>query len=137
MKNKCYTELIALPTFKERYEYLKLDGAVGAETFGSDRQLNQDFYRSAEWKRIRDYIIVRDQGCDLGMPGFEIGGKIFIHHMNPIEAKDILQHSQKLINPEYLICVSKRTHDAIHYSSEEILFTGYDIRRPNDTCPWK
>lgn len=134
---RCYSELILLPTFKERYEYLKLDGKVGEETFGFDRYLNQKFYTSEEWKKVRHEIIVRDLGCDLGIKDMEIYGKILIHHMNPINKRDILDRSDFLLNPEYLIATSKSTHDAIHYGSFFLLGQAPIERRPNDTCPWK
>lgn len=135
---RTYTELMKLPTFKERYEYLKLDGKVGEDTFGYDRYLNQIFYTSDEWRRLRNEIIVRDKGCDLGHPDHEIcGHTIFIHHMNPITKKDIMDRSDLLLNPEYLITTIKPTHDAIHYGSEMNLQTEPVIRTKNDTCPWK
>lgn len=135
---KTYSELITLSTFEERYEYLRLDGTVGEQTFGFDRYLNQEFYqRDQEWKRIRDYVIIRDQGCDLGVEGREIRGKILIHHMNPITKEDILNRSKFLLDPEYLICTLKSTHDAIHYGDEKLLMTGPVERRANDTCPWR
>lgn len=134
---RTYNELILLPTFKERFEYLKLSGRVGEETFGFDRWLNQKFYRSAEWKRIRDQVIIRDNGCDLGVEGREIYGKILIHHMNPITKKDILDRTDLLLNPMYLISVTKQTHDAIHYSDESILMNDPIVRSRNDTCPWR
>lgn len=138
MKIKTYSELITLPTFEERYRYLKLDGIVGEETFGFDRYLNQEFYqRSQEWKRIRDYVIIRDNGCDLGIDDREIMGKILVHHMNPITKEDILHQSDFLLNPEYLICTMKSTHDAIHYGDERLLIIAPVERRPNDTCPWR
>ncbi len=126
-----------LPTFKERFEYLKLSGRVGEETFGFDRWINQKFYRSAEWKHIRDQVIIRDNGCDLGVEGREIYGKILIHHMNPITKKDILDRTDLLLNPMYLISVTKQTHDAIHYSDESILMNDPIVRSKNDTCPWR
>ena len=132
-----YSELIKLPTFKERFEYLRLDGQVGESTFGFDRYANQKFYRSMEWKKIRNHIIMRDHGCDLGMDGYEIYGKILIHHMNPISLRDIDIASSFLLNPEYLICVTHDTHNAIHYGDEELLFCGITERSKNDTCPWK
>ena len=132
-----YSELIKLPTFKERFKYLRLDGQVGESTFGFDRYANQKFYRSAEWKKIRNHIIMRDHGCDLGMDGYEIYGKILIHHMNPISLRDIDTASGFLLNPEYLICVTLDTHNAIHYGDEELLFCGITERSKNDTCPWK
>ena len=134
---KTYSELIALPTFEERYRYLRLRGSVGEDTFGFDRYLNQKFYRSAEWKRIRDQVIVRDCGCDLGIDDREIHGKILIHHMNPIREKDIRYLTDILLNPEYLICVSHNTHNAIHYGNEDLLVKNPIARTPNDTCPWK
>lgn len=137
MSIKTYSELIALPTFEERYQYLKLDGSVGVETFGFDRYLNQNFYRSTAWKRVRDEVIVRDNGCDLGIEDRIIRGKILIHHMNPINDKDILNLTDILLNPEYLICVTHATHNAIHYGDEDLLIKGPIIRTKNDTCPWK
>lgn len=138
MSIKTYSELITLPTFEERYEYLRLDGIIGEQTFGFDRYLNQEFYqRDQEWKRIRDYVIIRDQGCDLGIEGREIRGKILVHHMNPITKEDILNRSKFLLDPEYLICTLKSTHDAIHYGDENLLMTGPVERRANDTCPWR
>ena len=138
LKNiRTYSELITIPTFKERYEYLRLKGFVGEETFGYDRYLNQSFYRSKEWMDIRDYVIVRDNGCDLGMPGHEIHGRILIHHMNPITKEDILRRSEFLLDPEYLISTIKLTHDAIHYGDENLLMDEPIVRTKNDTCPWR
>lgn len=135
---KTYSELITFETFEERYEYLRLDGVVGEETFGFDRYLNQEFYqRSQEWKRIRDLVIIRDQGCDLGIDGREIHGKIIVHHMNPITKDDLLNRTPFLLDPEYLICTLKSTHDAIHYGDENLLMKGPIERKPNDTCPWR
>lgn len=134
---KTYSELIAIPTFEERFKYLQLNGAVGKETFGFDRYINQNFYRSQEWKRIRDHVILRDNGCDLGLEGYEIYGRIYIHHMNPILLKDIIHQSDFLLNPEYLICTTHTTHNAIHYGDENLLITAPIERKPNDTCPWK
>ena len=115
---KTYSELITLPTFEERYRYLRLEGAVGADTFGFDRIFNQRFYTSSEWRRIRDEVITRDNGCDLGIPGHEIFGKIIIHHINPISLDDLDRHSDFLLNPEYLITTMHATHNAIHYGDE-------------------
>ena len=138
LKNiRTYSELITIPTFKERYEYLRLKGFVGEETFGYDRYLNQSFYRSKEWMDIRDYVIVRDNGCDLGMPGHEIHGQILIHHMNPITKEDILRRSKFLLDPIYLISTIKLTHDAIHYGDENLLMDEPIVRTKNDTCPWR
>ena len=134
---RTYSELIRLPTFEERFRYLKLDGLVGKDTFGFDRYLNQEFYRSKEWKEVRDFVIVRDNGCDLGMDGYEIVGRIYIHHMNPITVNDIVHSSDFLLNPDYLICVSHNTHNAVHYGDEGLLVTAPVERRKNDTCPWK
>ena len=138
MKNiKTYSELITIPTFEERFEYLKLDGQVGVETFGFNRYLNQAFYKSDEWLSIRDYIITRDNGCDLGMEGYEIYGRILIHHINPITKDDIIQRSRILLDPENLITTVKRTHDAIHYGDSNLLIRAPIERRKNDTCPWR
>lgn len=140
MKNKIrtYSELINLKTFEERYEYLKLDSIVGEETFGFDRYLNQDFYKSKEWRNVRNYVISRDRGCDLAYFDREIlGDKILIHHMNPITKEDILNNSDILLNPEYLITTTKNTHDAIHYGNKNILQQAPIERRANDMCPWK
>lgn len=134
---RTYSELIRLPTFEERFRYLKLDGLVGKDTFGFDRYLNQEFYRSKEWKEVRDFVIVRDNGCDLGMDGYEIVGRIYIHHMNPITVNDIVHSSDFLLSPDYLICVSHNTHNAVHYGDENLLVTAPVERRRNDTCPWR
>lgn len=137
MHIRTYSELITLPTFEERYKYLKLNGTVGEDTFGFDRYLNQNFYRSNEWKSVRNQIILRDRGCDLGIPGREIFGKILIHHLNPIVTKDILLQTEFLLNPDYLVCVSHTTHNAIHYGNENFLLTMPVERSKNDTCPWR
>lgn len=134
---RTYSELRKLTTFKERYDYLRLYGRVGKETFGFDRYLNQIIYKLPEWKSVRDKVIVRDCGCDLGMEGYEIGEKILVHHMNPITMDDIINHSQDIFNPEYLICVSHQTHNAIHYGDESQLILDPIERSPDDTCPWK
>lgn len=134
---RTYSELMTLPTFEERFRYLKLGGKVGEDTFGFDRYLNQVFYRSAKWKEIRDYVIIRDNGCDLGIEGHEIYKRILVHHMNPITKEDILRESEFLLDPEYMICTIKNTHDAIHYGDESLLITAPIERRKNDTCPWK
>lgn len=137
MSIKIYSELILLPTFEERFEYLRLNGTVGQDTFGYDRYLNQAFYTSYEWKRIRDQIIIRDNGCDLGIPGREIGGRIYIHHINPLRKDDIISRSEYLRNPEFLICVSFETHNAIHYGDINLLPRDPIERKQNDTCPWR
>ena len=134
---RSYSELVLLDTFEQRFEYLRLDGNVGMDTFGFDRYLNQQFYHSQEWKRIRDQVIVRDNGCDLGVDGYYIRGRIYIHHMNPILQSDIVGRTSRLINPEFLICVSQSTHNAIHYSDATKLQRDPIERKPNDTCPWK
>lgn len=134
---KCYSELIELPTFVDRFEYLKLGGSVGFETFGSARYLNQAFYSSREWKIIRSQIIARDLGCDLGVEGYDIVGKILIHHINPISEKNITHMDLDLYDPENLITVSYETHNAIHYGDISLLVTEPVIRFKNDTCPWK
>lgn len=137
MNIKTYSELSRLKTFDERYRYLRLSGTVGADTFGFDRFLNQAFYRSKEWKSIRDFVIVRDNGCDLGIEGYDIYGRIYIHHMNPITQQDIQHRSEFLLNPEYLITTTHMTHNAIHYGNEILLTQVLPKRTPNDTCPWK
>lgn len=134
---RTYSELITFPTFEERYKYLRLGGKVGEETFGFDRYLNQVFYSSKEWKQVRDHVIVRDYGCDLGIKDRQIFGRILIHHMNPISAEDILKRSEYLLDPEYLITTVKNTHDAIHYGDESLLITMPVERSKNDTCPWR
>ena len=137
MNIRRYSELIRIPTFEERFEYLRLDGQVGADTFGSDRYLNQILYKSPEWKKIRDEIIIRDQCCDLAMPGYDIYGPVLIHHLNPITKEDILSRTDLLLNPEYLVCTIQSTHNAIHYGDVNLLITNPIERKPNDTCPWK
>ena len=134
---RSYIDLIKIPTFEGRFEYLKLNGQVGKDTFGFDRYLNQSFYRSDEWRRLRNYVIKRDLGCDLGVPDREISGRVYVHHMNPITAEDILKHSVFLVDPDYLVCTSKLTHDAIHYGDKGLLEDAYVERKPFDTCPWR
>lgn len=135
---RTYSELVKLSTFEERFQYLQLNGVVGAETFGFDRYLNQIFYTSDEWKSLRNKIIVRDNGCDLGVKGCDIRTTIIIHHMNPITEKDILSHSNFLVDPEFLITTRLSTHNGIHYGDES-LAQSYSViqRSPNDTCPWR
>ena len=138
MNDKRYSEMITMSEFDDRFRYVKLDGQVGKDTFGFDRYLNQQFYRSKEWKRLRDQIIIRDNGCDLGVPGHEISGKIYIHHLNPLSPEDITKSTEKLFDPDNLVCVSKETHNAIHYGDESILEKNKIVERsPGDTCPWK
>ncbi len=134
---KTYSELVLLPSFEERFRYLSLKGTVAKETFGFDRFINQKFYCSREWKALRDEIIVRDNGCDLGVDGYEIYDKILIHHMNPIYLNDIVYQTKYLLDPEFLICVSHNTHNAIHYGDENLLITSPIPRTKNDTCPWR
>lgn len=134
---RTYSELILIPTFEERYKYLRLGGKVGEETFGFDRYLNQIFYKDPEWLRVRDDVIFRDNGCDLGIEGREIYGRVLVHHINPITKDDIIDRSHKLFDLENLICTSKLTHDAIHYGDDSILLKDPIERMPNDTCPWR
>ena len=134
---RTYSELVTLPTFEERFEYLQLNGIVGEETFGFDRYINQNFYRSREWKQVRDQVIIRDCGCDLGVEGYDIRGKILIHHMNPISVRDIQEVSDYLMNPDYLITTTLSTHNAIHYGDKNLLVTAPIVRTANDMCPWK
>lgn len=137
MKIRTYAELMQRMTFEDRYEYLRLGGKVGEETFGFDRYLNQLFYKSEEWLAIRDIVITRDGGCDLGVDGYDVHGKILIHHMNPITIDDILKRSDFLLNPNYLICTSLNTHTAIHYGDGSLLVCSPIERSKNDTCPWR
>lgn len=137
MKIRTYSELMKMKTFKDRYEYLKLSDRVGSETFGFDRIYNQTFYKSPEWLRLRDDVIIRDNGCDLGIEGREIFGSIYIHHMNPIRIEDIINRSEQLLNPEYLISSSFRTHNAIHYGDYDLVAMELVDRKKNDTCPWR
>ena len=135
---RTYSELITLPTYIERFNYLKLDGQVGIDTFGFDRHINQNLYqRSPRWKKSRDEVIIRDNGCDLGVEGYEIHGKIIVHHMNPITLDDILKDRDWIYDPEFLICTIHNTHNAIHYGDENLLITTPTVRSKNDTCPWK
>lgn len=137
MKIRTYLELSQLRTFEERYRYLQLNGLVGKETFGSERFINQKFYQSSEWKSIRDFVILRDNGCDLGLEGHDIYGRIYIHHMNPVLLEDFMSQSDFLINPKYLITTTHKTHNAIHYGDEKHLLIAPVERSRNDTCPWK
>lgn len=134
---RCYTDLKMIDSFKERYLYLKVKGKVGEETFGIDRYVNQQLYRSQRWKRTRSQVIIRDNGCDLGVDGYELDNHIVIHHMNPITLEDIEEDRDKIYDPEYLICCSSRTHQAIHFGDEGLLPKDYVARRPNDTCLWR
>ena len=134
---KRYSELTTIPTYEERFKYLQLKGAVGDDTFGYDRYLNQILYNSPEWKRLRNQIIIRDNGRDLGCEGYEIYGRILIHHMNPITVDDIVSRDPIVFDPENLICVSHNTHNAIHYGDENLLIMAPVERTKNDTCPWR
>lgn len=133
---KSYSELKQLKTFIERFEYLKMSGMVGKETFGYDRILNQTLYSSAKWKRVRDEVIIRDNGFDLGVEGYDIHSRAIVHHINPITMDDILNRSDSLFDPENLITTTHHTHNAIHYSDADILPKDLTVRTPNDTCPW-
>lgn len=134
---KTYSELITIPSFLERFRYLKIGGVVGEETFGHERRLNQILYGCGEWKRFRRDIILRDKGCDLGCEGWDIGDKILVHHINPITVEDVINRSEAIFDPENVISTSFQTHNAIHYGDESLLCIGPVERTPNDTCPWK
>lgn len=134
---RTYTELAKLPTYEERFAYLRLDGTVCDETFGNDRYLNQILYKSPRWRKVRREVIIRDNGCDLGVEGYEIRGRIIVHHMNPITLDDIIHERDSVFNPEYLICTVHNTHNAIHYGDESLLVTAPIERAKNDTCPWR
>lgn len=138
MKIRSYSEMMRYKTFHDRFRYLKLSGQVGSETFGYDRYLNQVFYKSPEWRRVRDYVIIRDNGCDLGVEGYDIYDRIIIHHMNPILLTDIEERNPEILNPEFLVCVSHDTHNGLHYGDEILLRPNeFAERRIFDTCPWK
>ena len=134
---KSYDALILLDTIEDRYNYLRIGGGVGRETFGFDRYLNQGFYQSMEWKTVRDEVISRDNGCDLGLEGYEINGRILIHHMNPIQPDQIKFFDPDILDPDFLISCSHKTHNAIHYGDENLLPRRIVERRPNDTIPWR
>lgn len=134
---RCYSDLIQLKTFEERFYYLKLHGKVGEETFGLDRYLNQQLYKSRKWQNLRSQVIIRDDGCDLGIDGRQMDNYIVIHHMNPISMEDIEEERDIVFDPEYLICCSSRTHKAIHFGDEKLLLRDPIVRRPNDTCLWR
>lgn len=133
---KCFHEISKLSTFDERFDYLKLDGAVGKAIFGFDRYMNQVFYRSREWKRVRDIVIIRDEGCDLGIPGYGIRIKLLIHHMNPITLDDLERMNPAILDPEFLITTTESTHQAIHYGNRDSLFRELKVRSPGDTKLW-
>lgn len=134
---RTYSELCKFGTFEERYKYLQLNGVIGEDTFGFDRYMNQRFYKSKEWKSVRDFVIIRDNGCDLGIEGYEIHGKILVHHMNPVSQKDIETRSNFLLDPKYLISTTHSTHNAITYGDEKLLIREPIERSKNDTCPWR
>lgn len=131
-----YSDLKTLNTFEDRYNYLKLNGKVGKETFGFDRYLNQNFYHSSDWKRARRLVIIRDSSCDLGIDGYEINSGLIVHHMNPMTSDDIIHEESWIFDPEFLICVSERTHNAIHYGDESLLRIRFNERSLNDTKLW-
>jgi len=137
MNLRRYSELKRLKTFEERYEYLRIGGLIGESTFGFERYLNQQLYTSQRWRLLRNEIIIRDNGCDLGIEGRDIHDKIIIHHMNPLTREQMRTPDDSMFDPEYLICVSYNTHNAIHYGDASLLRGDYIPRRPNDTCPWK
>lgn len=134
---RTYTELTKLPTYEERFAYLRLDGTVCDKTFGNDRYLNQILYKSPRWRKVRREVIIRDNGCDLGIEDYEIRGRIIVHHMDPITLDDIIHERDSVFNPEYLICTAHNTHNAIHYGDESLLVTAPIERSKNDTCPWR
>lgn len=134
---KTYTDLQNRKTFKERFNYLKLNGDVGAETFGTYRYLNQMLYRSKEWRELRRMILIRDNGCDLGIPDRKIGGHVYIHHIEPITREDILNRASKVLDPNNVISCSRQTHNALHYGDESLLIEDFIERQPNDTIPWR
>lgn len=134
---RTYTELSKLKTFEERLEYLKLDNSVGWQTFGGHRWINQQFYNSPEWRRIRRKVILRDKACDLGLDGYELNSHIVIHHMNPLLLDDLVDRTDYLLNPEYLICCSHQTHNLIHYGNIKGTIKPIADRFPDDQCPWR
>lgn len=133
---RTFTELSRLQTFEERFRYLALNGSVGRATFGFDRYINQQFYRSRQWKMIRNHVIARDEGCDLGMRGYEIYDRILIHHINPIAKADIVEGVEDILEPEFLITTTHQTHNAIHYGDENLIPKALIERRPGDTALW-
>lgn len=134
---RCYHDLIQLQTIEERFEYLRMQSKIGVETFGFDRWMNQELYNSQEWRRVRREVTIRDNGMDMGLDGYPIGGQIIVHHMNPVTEEDLVRHDPKVFNPEYLISVSNRTHNAIHYGDGSLLPSPVIERKPFDTCPWR
>lgn len=136
MKTKTYSEMLQHQTFEDRYEYLRIGGSVGTSTFGFDRYINQSFYTSSEWKHVRNQVIVRDNGCDLAVPGYEVNGALLIHHINPLTSDDLIHHEEWVLNPEYLITTTQSTHNAIHYGDRSLLPKPFVPRRPGDTKLW-
>lgn len=136
MTIRTYSELMKRDSFLARFKYLVLGGELGAATFGYDRPLNQEFYHSYAWKSVRDFVIVRDQGCDLGVSGYGIHDRILVHHMNPIGKEDLVHFNESILDPEFLICVSTRTHNAIHFGDESQLPSPIVERKPGDTKLW-
>ena len=136
MRTRTYSDMRIYETFEERFEYLCLAGEVGAETFGFDRWLNQQFYRSREWKHVREVVIVRDNGCDLGVPGYLCGREALVHHLNPMTPEDLVNGETWVLDPEYLVLTTKRTHNAIHYGDASLIRKPYVARSPGDTTPW-
>lgn len=137
MSRKTYRELVSMDDYLDRYEYLRIGGVVGESTFGSNRYLNQILYRSYDWKKFRREMIIRDNGCDLAHPDYEIGGIIILHHINPITIDDVKNRRRCVFDPENVVCVSHRTHEAIHYGDDTLLMKGPVVRRPGDTIPWR
>lgn len=135
-KIRTYSELVKIDSFKERFDYLRIGGKVGDVTFGYDRYLNQLLYTSKRWRKLRDEILIRDEGCDMAHPDWVIPGKIIVHHMNPIELEDLEEGNEEVFDPEYLVCVSATTHIAIHFSDDKLLLQEYVPRHSGDTCPW-
>lgn len=137
MKIRTYKELSRIDDFYERFRYLQLRGEVGASTFGWERFLNQALYKSRRWRKIRDQVILRDDGCDLGHPDYQIRDRVIIHHMNPITLEDVEEERDEAFDPEFLVCTAPMTHNAIHYGDEKLLPSPLTVRKPGDTCPWK
>jgi hypothetical protein len=133
---RTYSELFRMETFEERYRYLALNGVVGGATFGFDRYMNQQFYRSTQWRQLRDWVGIRDKGCDLGVEGHEIHERLYIHHMNPMRAKELIEANDDILDPEFLITTTHRTHNAIHYGDESLLAQPFVERTPGDTRLW-
>lgn len=136
-KIRYYSELIRIDSYLDRFEYLRLNGVPANITFGGHRWMNQELYRSRKWKKVRDHVILRDEACDMAHPDYEIRTKLIVHHLNPITIDDLLDESELVFDPEFLVCVSYDTHNAIHYGDSSLLQLPPIVRRPNDTCPWK